>query len=470
MRDSASVPPARRHGLLAAQMHAREAAGFALLFYSAQAINYLHLLAMMWLMEARDYGAFAAIMGATYISAAVAVAFQTTVAALVADSATVATPCGRGSRYLAAPALFGAITGIVILAASPFLTASLSLSTADVIIMAMASVLAQPLGVAYGVLQGQGRFLRLGSLQVIGAVARLVSGIGLVAAGFGPAGGAAGVVVGYLLVLSLTTREIASTSAGPYDAGFSRLAQNMGIGLLATIAASAPTAVDPLLARHLLAPDDSGIYASVVNLARLGIFLSLPVSQLLIPQVASLAARGLSTSWRLLSAMALASATAAAGGAAGSTLAVLLHLLRQIMDTSAPHAWYAAAIAAPASAIACCAYLWVARGACRLEGLLLAASPMALVAALLLHHDSAAAALTAAAAGLAVFSCLVAAVEMLHAHGCPGRRTSGHATLPPSQHIFLQHRLSTGRTGISWSDLSWCQQNDVGCFRSGRTG
>lgn len=388
---------------------------FAVLFYGAQACNYLHLVVAAAITSAADYGAVGAMMGAAYISAAAATGFQLYAAAAQRGR--------RNTRSLALSPLglataVGIAAGGACLASGPFIARALALSASQVAVMALAIALAQPVGAMYGLLQGNGQLLRLGTIQAAAAATRLGAAVALAAAGLGATGIGAGVPAGYVAALAASALADwpRSRPVSP-PVRMSRpvsIPGSLGMAMMATACAATPTALDMLLARHYFPDDASGVYATALLAVRLGIFLSLPLPHALVPRLVGGNLRRRQASLLIGAATSAAALVGASGAAFALAGASLLGWPRQLADL--PHSLlpWAALASGGASSVSCCAYLWAARGGCRMEIALLALSPVAVAAGAASAHGSPAEMLRAVAVALGAAAMVMCWHEWRH--------------------------------------------------------
>jgi len=384
-------------------------------FYGAQASNYLHLAITAIVLDKGTYGAFGAIMGAAYLSAALATAFQLHAAAV-----------SRGSSHPMRPIRPAVWAGLVLaavgLAASPVIRPALSLSPAEMAVTVLVLAMAQPTGAAYGLLQGQGRLVELGAIQMVGSITRLGIGLCLAAGGLGAAGAGAGVVAGYVpaLAIGLTRAARCPAPSAPQAAMAHNPPSRLVHTAVAAACAGAPTALDMLLARHYLSADASGVYAAAMAAVRLGIFVALPVPHVLVPWAASSRARDKATSVAILAAAGGSAIIGAVATLLAWAASALLGWPPQLVGTHADLRPWASLMAAATAAATCQSYLWAVSGSCRADMALMALSPISLGAAVSLEHGTAVAALRAAASAMTLSSVAMAIWGEAHRQRCRG--------------------------------------------------
>ncbi|MFY0405759.1 lipopolysaccharide biosynthesis protein [Solicola sp. PLA-1-18] len=235
-------------------------------------------------LEPRDLGAVAALLGVVLVGNVASLAVQATTARRIAvepgSAADVVATAGRVSVVVAV------VVGALAMALSPVLERALRLDSVWPVLLCGASLVPLTvMGAVAGVAQGSGRWGSLSSVYVVNGLGRLLGGSVAVLVSPTVTAAMLGIAVGawapVLAGLHLLRRDAGTTPAPPRP--FVREAVRGSHALLAYVLLSN---LDALLARSVLSPHDSGLYASGLILAKAALFLPQFVSVVLFPDLA----------------------------------------------------------------------------------------------------------------------------------------------------------------------------------------
>jgi len=192
-------------------------------------------------------------------------------------------------RAVAVAAVLGAAIGIPV-ALALHVQRPAALAAAGVAVLATAAM-----PVAWGGLQGQGRFRALAGAQVLWAALRFVLAFALAAAGYGIGGAMSGVAVATLVVLAgalLMQRPLLAAAQRGRRAARVRFAGGYAVGAAASLCAfTALTSLDVPVARLALSPFRAGAYSAASVAARALLVAAIAATTVLFPRVATLADR-----------------------------------------------------------------------------------------------------------------------------------------------------------------------------------
>lgn len=257
---------------------------FALMFCSANALNYGYAIAMSRLLAPGEFALFAALFGAVYLGAALSNALMTATAAAVArDKDSAAAIVAHSVRRLVLLGLPAALAAAI--AARP---AADLLRSDDFAALALASAslwLLLAAAVGYGGLQGGERFGLLGAALIVAAAGRGALGLAFVWLGMGVDGAMLGVAGGLAASAALALATSAKRGAARPEQTAPTPLMPMIAALVASIAIAIPTSADVVLVRHFFSAKDAGAYAAVAMLGRIVVFGPLAISLALFPSM-----------------------------------------------------------------------------------------------------------------------------------------------------------------------------------------
>lgn len=258
----------------------------------ANGLNAVFQLALARILEPSEFSLLAALFTAVLIAAVPPLAFQATVARAVAVH------LADGDAAAAARVLGGTLAGVGLLAAALLVLAAVaaglvagtaggaaSLDTAGT---AATATVALAIPVAWGGLQGAGRFVELAGAHVLFAGSRLAAGIGIGLAGGGAGAVMAGVAgaTAVTVVLSLVPlRRLLAAPGREARRIVTRANAGAALGLTALTALSA---TDLLVAKLAFPAERAGAYAAASIGARVLLLVPIAVTTVLFPRVATL--------------------------------------------------------------------------------------------------------------------------------------------------------------------------------------
>lgn len=236
----------------------------------------LQVLASRWL-GVDGYGEFASLLAAQLVLAVPALALQSVVAREVVR--------GRSSSELRTVGYrCAAVVGVIALALAPVLSAAMDVSTAATAAAVVAAPALVLLAAEQGLLQGRGRF---GALSVVLAAAgfgKVVPAVVVLVLGGSPGAVLLAIAVG-IGVVALGARW---TAGAPVNA-----VSETKVTVLAVLQASqvqlvliALSALDLVLARALLSPNEAGLYAVGAVASKAAFWLPQAVGVVLYPRMA----------------------------------------------------------------------------------------------------------------------------------------------------------------------------------------
>jgi O-antigen/teichoic acid export membrane protein len=250
---------------------------------AANALGYVLTVAAARLLGPAEFGAFSALLALVIVGNVVAMAIQATTARDIAQ--------GRpaGDVVVGGLVLAGAV-GVVLAGLAPVLSAFLTLPSITAALGAGVAIVAMTAtGPALGTIQGRERFPLLG-VAVAGQAAMRVGG-GLTGMAVSPT--AAGVLVGMAAGL---------VAAGVVGWLIARPPVNGGAGLRPAVATTLAagglllgffvmTNADVIMARHLLSPEESGVYGAGAIFTKIAFWLPQFVPLVAFPALADPARR-----------------------------------------------------------------------------------------------------------------------------------------------------------------------------------
>lgn len=201
---------------------------------------------------------------------------------------------------LAVSAAVATAIAVVIVALTPVFQGALGIGSVTAIsLTALLTLPALTMPVVLGVAQGLQRFEVLAAALTLGAVIRVAAVIAALAAGFGVAGtigaSVAGTTMSLVVSLALVRRRLRVPAAriGAVRTEIGRFLVPVLTGLLAL---TSLTSVDILVAKAALGGHEAGIYGGASLIGRVILYLPATIVTVLLPKVASRAARGEATS------------------------------------------------------------------------------------------------------------------------------------------------------------------------------
>ena len=261
----------------------------------ASVTNYASTIVFSRLLSTAGYGDFTALIALTVIVAVPTAAAQT----MVAERVAVNLAQGQRERlgYLIRHALahvttIAVIVGIIYAACIPLVKSAFALETVGpAIALGPLLVLSLFVPVVYGVLQGMERFALLGLLMLVVAVSRIAFGVPWVLSGGGAGGPLFGQAVGALIVLVMSAWILRSyligRGTGAASSGFRRIPNRRTITAAGAFTAFALISnLDVLLAKLLLSPHAAGLYAALVTVEKIVIFLPGAIAIVMVPSAA----------------------------------------------------------------------------------------------------------------------------------------------------------------------------------------
>lgn len=261
----------------------------------ASATNYASNVVFSRLLSTAQYGDFTALIAVTVIAAVPTLAAQT----VVAERVAVLMAQGQHDRvrYLIRHAVahvvsIATIVGLVYAACIPLVTSALGLqAVGPALALAPLLVLSLFIPVAYGVLQGMERFAMLGALMLGVACSRIAFGVPWTLVGGGAGGPLFGQALGTLVALGATAwlirHYILRRGTGAATSGLRRLPDRRTLAAGGAFTAFALISnLDVLLAKLLLSPHAAGIYAALVTVEKIIIFLPSAIAIVMVPSAA----------------------------------------------------------------------------------------------------------------------------------------------------------------------------------------
>lgn len=315
-------------------------------------------------------------------------------------------------RWLRRIGIGAALPAAAIVAASPLVAPALDLTTLSAAMLGLTLFLSIATTFGFGLLQGLGRFVALGSGLIAQAGTRLGLGVLLVLIGAGVDGAFAGATLA-LVVSSLVAfvplrallraPAVERTESAP--SGETRFFLRAGVVILAY---AGLTNIDAVLARSLLSESDAGAYAGAITLGKVILFAPVAVAFILLERTARAHERGQDTDRPLYLALGfvlLTSGAVAAGYAIAPTFFTGIVVGAQYSATPALVPLYGLAALANALLSIWNAY-FIGRGEMRI-GIVLALA-LAVEIALLVTLGRDAGAMVRIVAGVAVTTLVIA--------------------------------------------------------------
>jgi O-antigen/teichoic acid export membrane protein len=261
----------------------------------ASAINYGSNLVFSHLMSTAQYGDFTALIAFALIAAVPTGAAQTVVAQRIA--VLLASGDQDRVRYLIRHAVahvvsIAIVVGIVYGACIPLVKSALGLQAiGPALALGPLLVLSLFVPVACGVLQGMERFVTLGILLLAIASSRIAFGIPWTLAGGGAGGPLFGQALGTVVALAVTAWIIRDfllrRGTGAATSGLRRRPDRRTLAAGGAFTAFALISnLDVLLVKLLMSPHAAGVYAALVTVEKIIIFLPSAVAVVMVPSAA----------------------------------------------------------------------------------------------------------------------------------------------------------------------------------------
>lgn len=261
----------------------------------ASATNYASNVVFSHLLSPASYGDFTALIAFTVIAAVPTGAAQTVIAQRVA--VLLSEGQRERVRYLirhatAHVASIATVLGLLYIACIPLVKSALNLQTVGpALALAPLLILSFFVPVAYGILQGMERFVALGVLMLAVAASRLAFGVPWTLAGGGAGGALFGQAIGTLLALAATgwlIREyMLRRGTGAASSGLRRRPDRRTLTASgAFIAFALISNLDVLLAKLLLSSHNAGVYAALITVEKIVIFLPGAIAVVMVPSAA----------------------------------------------------------------------------------------------------------------------------------------------------------------------------------------
>jgi O-antigen/teichoic acid export membrane protein len=242
---------------------------------AANALGYVLTVAAARVLELDDFGAFSALLSLVIVGNVAALAVQATVARRIA--------LGSPSGATAALAAAIAVTVVAGLAA-PLLRSWLGIESLAAIGAVAVAVGALAVGaVPMGILQGQERFFRLAVLVLLQAALRVASALTGLLLTSSVLGTMVGIATGLTVSAIVSWLWVRPSLSAPAPAAGSEIASASLLLLGFVLLSNA----DVVLARGLLDPQDSGLYAAGAIVTKVAFWLSQFVPLLAFPRMST---------------------------------------------------------------------------------------------------------------------------------------------------------------------------------------
>jgi len=273
----------------------RGATVMVVLTFAASVVNYASNLIFSRLLNPAEFGDLTAVLAFAVLAGVPTAAAQTMIAERVARHA--AQNQLDEMRWFVRHAVGRVVTaaamvGVLYALALPLVIDLLEMrAPGPAIALLPLIVLTFILPVALGVLQGLDRFIAFGLMALAIALSRIVFGVPWAATGGGSGGAVGGQALGLLVVLIaaawILRDQIAPRGSGAATSG---LKQRPGSAALSASAAFIAFAVisnlDILLAKLFLDSHETGLYAALVTIEKIVIFLPGAVAIVMVPNAA----------------------------------------------------------------------------------------------------------------------------------------------------------------------------------------
>src|SRR3954468_11554209 len=248
----------------------------------ASAVNYASNLIFSRLLSPESYGDLTALLALAVVAAVPTAAAQTVLADRIATHLALGEV--ERARYLirhavAHVALVSMVLGVIYSLSLPIVIGSLNLQAVGPAFALMPLlVMSFFIPAAFGILQGTERFVALGAVLLFCAVSRIAFGVPWTLVGGGAGGALGGQAIGCMLALAFVYWLVRDLHL-PRGTGAATSGLKRRLGRRAVSAAGAFVAfallsnLDIVLPKLLLEPAESGLYAALVTVEKIVIFL-----------------------------------------------------------------------------------------------------------------------------------------------------------------------------------------------------
>lgn len=256
-------------------------------------LNYAYQLLMGRMLGPEQYGIFGALISLTYIFTVPVQTIRVSTMRSVSKLQAAGRADGMGFfiRHMAKRVLLGSLLGtLAIVAASGLIADFLRIPSVVPVIVLGIVFFFRLLGPVFdGSLQGLQRFVRLGAVQVTNFGSKLVTGLALVAIGYGVGGALAGLVLGTILGILLgvyflrdVLRQRPSVSRKmPRSSSYSAYT------FLAFLFIALLYNIDVILVKRFFDPAQAGYYVAAATLAKGIFFGSVAIGGVMFPKVSA---------------------------------------------------------------------------------------------------------------------------------------------------------------------------------------
>jgi O-antigen/teichoic acid export membrane protein len=263
----------------------------------ANALNYVYQVYMGRALGPEQYGIFGALFAIFYMIGIISQTLSTSatsfVSKLTAEGREIASFLLGAIKRVA---LIGLTFSLLFLAASRSIASVLKIPSVEpVVVLAFILFLAWVMPINIGMLRGLKRFFALGMLTVSSAFFKLISGVALVALGYGVTGALLGVAVGTLAALLISFFLIApylKQSSHESSFNFSAFYSYSAPVMLAMFCFSVPANLDVVLAKYFFSAREAGFYTSASVLGKIIFFFPSAIYTVMFPMIAERHARG----------------------------------------------------------------------------------------------------------------------------------------------------------------------------------
>jgi glycosyltransferase involved in cell wall biosynthesis/O-antigen/teichoic acid export membrane protein len=261
----------------------------------ASVANYASNIIFSHLLSTVEYGELTALIALALIIAVPAGAAQTIVAERVA--ALRASGEGKQLRFLLRHAtahvvVIAAVVGVIYAACIPLVKSALGLQAmGPALALAPLLVVSMFVPVASGVMQGMERFALLGFFALVIACSRIAFGVPWAMAGGGAGGPLFGQALGTVIALGFTAlllrRYFAGRGTGAASSGLRRRPNRRALAAGAAFTAFALISnLDVVLAKLVMSPHAAGVYAALITVEKIVIFLPSAIAVVMVPNAA----------------------------------------------------------------------------------------------------------------------------------------------------------------------------------------
>ena len=292
---TATKPSSARRALGLTGSMGRATTVMVLLTTVASATNYASNLIFSRLLSPESYGDLTALLAFAVVAAVPTGAAQTVVAERIAvhlaegNIGQVRFLIRHAAAHIALVAVAG---GLIYTACIPLIEDGLELQAiGPALTLAPVLVLSFFMPVTFGILQGAERFVALGLLLLAIAVSRILFGVPWTLAGGGAGGPLAGQAIGNAIALIaaawLLRSYLMGRGSGAATSGLKRRIDRRAVSASAAFIGFAVLSnLDIVLAKVFLEPREVGMYAALVTLEKIVIFLPGAVALVMVPNAA----------------------------------------------------------------------------------------------------------------------------------------------------------------------------------------